>query len=363
MRRGLNRRPPEYLQEAERLAEGLEDPQRLGQIAADQATHYWAIGDHDRALEYGQRALVCATTSGELSLQVQAQYSIGQAYTYRGEYRQAIETFAGITAALAGDQRFHRYGTRGFPFVLAHQWLAVCLIELGEFAQATARGQEAVRLAEMVDDPWSIASGHWGLGYVYLRQGNLPRAIAVLERGWQICEAWELPGVSPLVAGILGHAYVVAGRSAEGLPLLEDAVERSASVPRLGYLAEAYLRAGRLEEASHTAGRARERAGYHKERGHEAYALCISGEVAACADPLDAEQAESHYRQALALAEELGMRPLAAHCHLGLGTLYRRMGHGERARAELDAAAEMYRATGMTFWLEKAEAALACGAD
>jgi class 3 adenylate cyclase/tetratricopeptide (TPR) repeat protein len=357
--RGLNRRSPDYLQEAERLAEGLEDPRRLGQVAADQASYYWAIGEHDRALEYGQRALACATASGELSLQVRAKYPIGQAYAYRGEYRQAIDTFAGITAALEGDLRFYRYGTRGFPFVLAYHWLALCLTELGEFAQAIPRGQEAIRLAEMVDDPWSIASAHWGLGYVYLRQGNLPRAIAVVERGWQICEAWELPAQSPLVAGILGHAYIAAGRIAEGLPLLEDAVERSASVPRLVYLAEAYLRAGRMEEASHTAVRARERAGYHKERGHEAYALCISGEIAACADPPDAEQAESHYRQALALAEELGMRPLAAHCHLGLGTLYQRVGRDNEAHGELATTAEMYRAMETPFWLVKAEAVLA----
>ena len=50
------------------------------------------------------------------------------------------------------------------------------------------------------------------------------------------------------------------------------------------------------------------------------------------------EQAEAHYRQALALAEELGMRPLQAHCHRGLGTLYAKIGRREQARAELSAA-------------------------
>jgi tetratricopeptide (TPR) repeat protein len=70
------------------------------------------------------------------------------------------------------------------------------------------------------------------------------------------------------------------------------------------------------------------------------------------------EPAEACYQQALALAEELGMRPLAAHCHFGLGTLYQRVGRDAEARAELTAAAEPYRAMDMPFWLEKAEGAL-----
>ena len=70
------------------------------------------------------------------------------------------------------------------------------------------------------------------------------------------------------------------------------------------------------------------------------------------------EQAEAHYRQALALAEELGMRPLLAHCHLGLGTLYAKIGQREQARAELSTAIDLYRAMEMTFWLPQAEAAL-----
>jgi tetratricopeptide (TPR) repeat protein len=72
----------------------------------------------------------------------------------------------------------------------------------------------------------------------------------------------------------------------------------------------------------------------------------------------EAEQAEAYYRQALVLANELGMRPLVAHCYLGLGLLYRRIGRGEEARAALSTAVERYHAMDMTFWLPQAEAAL-----
>ena len=124
-------------------------------------------------------------------------------------------------------------------------------------------------------------------------------------------------------------------------------------------LGEAHILAGRLEEAHTLAERTLALAREHQERGHQAYALRLLGEIAARREPRRARQAEAHYRQALALAEELGMRPLQAHCHLGLGTLYATIGQQEQARTELSAAIALYRAMDMTFWLPQAEAALA----
>ena len=126
-----------------------------------------------------------------------------------------------------------------------------------------------------------------------------------------------------------------------------------------GWLSEAFLLTGRMHEAITLAKRALEHAWAHKERGDEAWALRLLGEIAARREPPEAEPAEAHYRQALALAEELGMRPLQAHCHLGLGTLYARTGQRQQAQAELSAAIDLYRAMDMTFWLPQAEAALA----
>jgi tetratricopeptide (TPR) repeat protein len=127
---------------------------------------------------------------------------------------------------------------------------------------------------------------------------------------------------------------------------------------RVGYVSEAYLLAGRMQEAVQLAGRALDLSRAHKEQGHEAWALRLLGEITAHQAPPEIEPAEHHYRQALALAEELGMRPLQAHCHLGLGTLYAKTGQPEQARAELSAAIELYRAMEMIFWLPQAETML-----
>jgi tetratricopeptide (TPR) repeat protein len=117
--------------------------------------------------------------------------------------------------------------------------------------------------------------------------------------------------------------------------------------------------AGRLEEAHALAEQALELAREHQERGHQAYALCLLGEIAVQREPPERDQAEPHYRQALALAEELGMRPLQAHCHRSLGTLYAKMDQRAPAHAKLSAAIDLYRVMEMTFWLPQAEAALA----
>src|SRR5207249_4238916 len=98
---------------------------------------------------------------------------------------------------------------------------------------------------------------------------------------------------------------------------------------------EAYLLAGRPAHAHTLAVQALEGSQARQEHGHQARALRLLGEVAAHGEPLEVEPAEAYYRQALALAEELGMRPLQAHCHHGLGTLYLKTGRLELARAEL----------------------------
>jgi tetratricopeptide (TPR) repeat protein len=102
-------------------------------------------------------------------------------------------------------------------------------------------------------------------------------------------------------------------------------------------------------------GLARERG----ERGYEAWALRLLGEMASHQSRPDVAAAEARYGAAVALADELGMRPLQAHCHRGLGTLYAKIGRLEQARAKLSTAIDLYRAMAMTFWLPQAEAALA----
>jgi tetratricopeptide (TPR) repeat protein len=181
-----------------------------------------------------------------------------------------------------------------------------------------------------------------------------------------LCREADLPTNFPWMAEPLGAAYTLAGRIADAVPLLIQALEQSIATemvvtqtPCRVSLGEAQLLVGHLEEAHALAEHALAFARAHQERGNEAYALRLLGEIAARRDPLESAQAVLYYQQALALTDELGMRPLMAHCHLGLGILYSRIGRREPARAELSTALTLLRSMGMTFWLPQAEAALA----
>jgi tetratricopeptide (TPR) repeat protein len=170
----------------------------------------------------------------------------------------------------------------------------------------------------------------------------------------------------PLLAAALGAAYTLAGQIADAGPLLTRAMEQSTATEVVTFqalcrlsLGEAHMLAGRLAEAYAFAEQALALARMHQERGHEVYALRLLGEIAARRESRESDQARDHYRQALALAEELGMRPLMAHCHLDLGTLYATIGRRAEARTALSAAVELYRTMEMMLWLPQAEAALA----
>jgi tetratricopeptide (TPR) repeat protein len=206
----------------------------------------------------------------------------------------------------------------------------------------------------------------WGSGPLSLRQGDLPKARSRLERAVDLCQGTDLLFIFPLIAASLGAAYTLAGRVADAMPLLTQAIEQNIAMKIVGEyalcslpLGEAHLLAGRLEEAQALTEQTLAHTRAHQERGHQAYALHLLGEIVMHREPPDVELAAVHYHQALTLAEETGMRPLQAHCHHGLGTLYATIGRREQARAELSAAMALYRAMDMTFWLPQVETALA----
>jgi tetratricopeptide (TPR) repeat protein len=190
----------------------------------------------------------------------------------------------------------------------------------------------------------------------------------VYDQGLALCHASGYRGGfwRPIVAG-LGYASALQGRLAEGRALLEEAISegiqtgglQSSLASGVAWLSEVCRLAGRGEEAWQHAHQALDLARQHKQCANEALALHQLGAVQAHADPPNAAQAAAHDQQALALAEELGMRPLQAHCHRGLGTLYATMGQPEQARTALMTAIQMYQAMEMTFWLPQTEAVLA----
>jgi tetratricopeptide (TPR) repeat protein len=355
-----------YLREAEILAEALDDSRRLGQVSMFLSQHFRNMGAHDQAIAAGQRALAVAMASGDVVLHAPANYYLGRAYHAQGDYRQAIDCLGQTMASLEGARRHEHFGLPFLPAVSSRAFLTACHAELGTFAEGRALGEEGLRIAEAVAHPVSLIFAYEGIGLLALRQGDLSRALPLLERAVGICQDADLPVYFPRVAAALGAAYTLCGRIADAVPLLTQAMEQTTAAEMVYFqalcrlsLGEAQLLAGRLEEAQAFAEQALARAREHQERGHQAYALRLLGDLAARREPPQSALAEDHYQRALALSNELGMRPLQAHCHLGLGNLYLKSGRHDEARAELSAAIELYQAMEMAFWLPEAERALA----
>jgi tetratricopeptide (TPR) repeat protein len=330
-------------------------------VVADMSARLRNTGDHAGALEAGRRACVIAARLGDRDLQFEATYRLAQAHFAVGDFARSVDLLRQAVDALGGGPMAE--DSRLPPYLAAwpRAWLALGLATLGLFADAMALGEEAVRIAASVDHPHSLIEARAALGRVHLTRGEVERAIVLFESGLAPSRAWNIWDSS--VFSGLGYAYVLTGRVDDGLPLLQEAVERGHPIDALGIghavrltrLGEGYLVAGRLDEARERTRQALELATAQNERGNEAYARRLRGEIAAFGTHPEVEAAGRCLREALALAAELSMRPLMAHCHLGLGKLYRRTGEREQAQEHLTTATTMYREMDMGFWLEQAE--------
>jgi tetratricopeptide (TPR) repeat protein len=354
------------LHAAEPLAERLGDPQRLGRLASFLCFYYFSvIGEHDRAIASGQRALALAATSGAFDVQVIAQTFLGMAYYAVGDFRQGLDCMRRVIALLPGELCSARFGLPVLPAAHARAYVAWGLAELGDFVEGASMGEDALRLAEAVAQIASIGVALWCANLVHRRQGDVYTAIPVLEQALALSQTANILLFS-ISASLLGAAYALVGRTAEALPLLDQMLERVATGNPMFFpalvlteLSEALLLVGRVDEASALAGRLLELSRTHTGRGYQAHAYRLLGDAARRREPPDVDQATAHYHQGLTVAEDVGMRPLQAHCHHGLGTLYAATGQPERARTEFSTAIALYRAMNMTFWLPQTEAALA----
>ena len=355
------RRAIDCLREAERLATELGDRHRLGWIFMNMANPLYALGEREHALEVSRRAIAIAADLGDVPLQAEGHFNAALIHFARGEYHRAIDLLRWSVRALQGD--LIRVGTPGVASVLCRSLLAWCLACLGQFPDALSTAEEGVRIAEMIGQPYSRSNAHLGVGWTYLYKGEFSQATSWLQEALSISRTANIEALFPWAVASLGLAFARAGRAVEALRLVgevfrpHDGLDRFFAHVRM-WLGEIHLLAELPDHAQRLVWEAIEFFRQSGERGREAEASCLLGAIALAARPPDPGAAEVHYRHALQLATELEMRPLVAHCHLGLGQLYRRTGDEAKAKEHLTTAATMYREMGMDFWLEQADAEL-----
>ena len=295
----------------------LDDPRRLGQVSRFLVVHFSPRASMTSAIAAAQRALALAMASGDGVLQALANHCLGMAYQAQGDYRRAIDCLRQTVAFLDGSAA-PRALRAAHPArrAISRALLAWCHAELGTFAEGRPSGTKGCGSPRRSTHPVSLMCASWGIGLLALRQGDLPQAIPLLERAMALCQDAGPPALFPGWRRPWG-AYTLAGRVADAVPLLTQALDADRRrTEAVGYQALCRLCPGggaaagwppgggaALAEQPSTLART------HQERGNQAYALRLLGEIAARREPPELEQAEAHYRQALALAERTRHAP------------------------------------------------------
>jgi tetratricopeptide (TPR) repeat protein len=218
------------------------------------------------------------------------------------------------------------FGSHGLPVVFARSWMTRALAELGRFEDGLACANEALRIAEVLDHPFSVYVGNQGLGYLHLRRGAVHEALPYLQRSFELCKEWNLVIGHPTAEALLGYALMLSGYVSEGTHMLRRALDESRGIGVLfthaleaAWLAEAYLRGGNRDAARETADYAMQVAIEQETLGYQAWILRVQGEIAATDG--STQTAEQHFQRALGLARSLQMRPLVEQCNVKLAGL------------------------------------------
>jgi tetratricopeptide (TPR) repeat protein len=318
------------------------------------------VSKNDEALVLGGRAMLIAEAIGDLELQVSTRNYLGITHLGRGSFLEARRLFEDVIARIPARQADELFGQARSPASTARSTLGIVNGYLGQFTEALAHASQALRDSEAAQHAYTISATLYTLGVIQLFKGDNVEAVRTLERGLESWRVLQAPPWSSLSAA-LGVALCRIGDFSRGLSLLDAAQTHSLAdvmYPTLLAQAEGYLLAGRTQQASGYAQQARDLARNTGSRGTEAIALHLLGETMACGDALNAKAASGPYVAALSQAAELCMRPLSAHCHFGLGKLYRRTRDHEQAQRHLTTAIAMYREMNITYWPEQAEVEL-----
>jgi len=247
-----------------------------------------------------------------------------------------------------------------FPiYVSLWAWRSEAHAALGDFDQASAAADEALRMATEIKHMGSLAIACAWLGYVHVLRGHLDQAVPVLERGLALSREFDLVHMIKANALYLGQAYILLGERERGSGHLRHALEQSVVAFELQWTrygsvtASALFAANRLGEARSTITAALETAAARHAQAYLPALLRLEAETVGDTDGYSARIAR--VEEGLRLATEFGMRPEVAHCRLLLGRLQQESGAPAAARESLEMAIAMYRQMDMPFWLEKAE--------
>ena len=345
----------EWVRGAELLAREIHDDARLSNALNLLSSLHWMKGQTPKAITLGTQALELAEKTGDIAYQITTMLHMGIYFFTIGDYPKQIKFHQEVRKRLTGAEAFQQHGLASFPGAWSRSHLVLGMAELGKFDKIEKIGNEALEIAEQVENVFTLVLTYSFLGMAYLRLGKVESALRLLEKGHNLCRLSKIPFGHPYAAGSLGYAYLLANEPRRALTVLEEGTKPSNLesgvwiVHPLTVLADAYRAVGDIALATETVSRALKLANEGEERGFEAWTMLVMAGINDAAERL--EEAQQWYQRALKQASNLSMHPLVAHCHKGLANSYLRLGNENEAQLENKIALEIYRSLGMTHWL------------
>jgi class 3 adenylate cyclase/tetratricopeptide (TPR) repeat protein len=346
------------LEEAERLAAGIDDAVRLGRVLGYLGHVSQLMGEPRRAIALCERALGLAEPSGDLQGQIIARQYLAIAGYDAGDYPWVCEVSV-MNARLieSTGSVFGRFGMTGMASVFVDAYRAISLAQLGRFDEAEGLAEASLKMAEMSRHAYTRV-GVALVAMVHLLRGNAERARAIMEPAIDLARSSAVQFLLPYNLAILGGIATLAGRREDAMDATREALEGLQAGGMRSRRSEVWrLRAAALLASGDTsalqmAEAARGLAAEDSALGEEAWALKTLGDVHAARGALGQDLATDCYLRGLRMSEELQMRPLVAHCHAALGRLAAAAGRVDQVQPHVQLAREMYADMRMHFSAE-----------
>ncbi len=343
------------LQNALATANDIGDRRRRGLANGYLANLYWELGEQTRAIEAGREAEQIAELLGDEGMANSARRYLGRSYLAVGEF----ETSLRMLEQCLPDDDLNGGGAASPSSVLVRVFMSASHAELGDYEKGLSFAETTIEIAKDLKHPMSSSAALAALGRMRLRRGEFDRAAEQLEEAVQIIQKEDIPLLFPFAAAPLGITQAWLGRTEDGIQLLLDAIDQSAEMSRMVdaalwhyWLAQAYSLAGQGPRAKQAAERGLSFSITYGERGHQAWLLRMIGDLELRADKPDLDKARRTIEDALSMAEDLSMRPLALRCHAGLAELYSLLGRADKEQDARDAAKVLGEQMEVAFWLD-----------
>ena len=355
---GNMKRVADEVRQLEALERECVDPARQARLAVFVCGHRWITGEPMRAVKAGRRAIAIASADNDLALLlIPARQYVGGALHAMGEHAEAqallTANVIGVSETAPGSQ----FGMAGLPAVFCRATRGWSHEHVGNFAAAETDALEAMRIGRASGQGFSILSGSFSAGSLYIARGEFAEAAQLLTQALTLCNAERQRMWLPLIGPMLAVALAKGGNPDAALAHIDRTVPKPDSVPLTTFavltVAEVYMMVGRVDNAARMAEASLKRARKHGERIWEAQALHLLGEIAANRSAPDLSAAETSQLAARALAKELGMRPLAAHCRLGLAVVHERRGELAQAHQQLSGARAEFATLAVPYWVSR----------